>query len=320
MPASYRPFRWLFVLLTFTCLDATAASIQLQAFVQTFSMDFAPPGGVCEPVPGHSECKTATGSAGLTNPVTTGPVSVTSSVFQPGNGTQVPNFTLSAQALSSATIGSLHASAAVQITGKGNEPVGRFVDQQVGARGSAQIIDDIQVKSATLAKGTPVTLNTLFEVSGTGGGVLDLKVQGFGTADNLNFGRFGTLFEAKTTASDFGGPNSLADITGSFDTFVGDFLHVTYSLTAFTRMFSNGWSETSVLNGRANNSFYQNSAHLYFEAADPALGIFLDNGFGTQFNYAFPATVPVPGSMLLLLSALPLALRLPRRVSKPRNP
>ena len=293
-----------------------AAFVRVESFVITAAADnilFAPP--CTTGTTAFSACNNLLANVGpgsnlgLANPLDTGPVQSTRVIVVQGNVSGSANFILSGQASASATLGSLHAAVSVQITGAGFPPGGNFTAPSIGGRGQAAVDDILRVKSATLPNGTPVTINTLFQVTGAGGGRLDLNITGFGTKNNEQFGHIGSLFNGGDAASDAGplGIESLTSSRGSFNTYVGDILHVTYSLEAFTRQFAIGWRPIDVLNGRARDSFYLNSAHLFIEPSNPALDIALDNGTG--FSYAFPAAVPLPASVGLLLPALGLLLR-----------
>ncbi len=220
-----------------------------------------------------------------------------------GPNPAVASFAVDATAGGSASLGSLHAFASVQIVGSGELLPGRTPISGGGASARVSVNDTIKLESKSLAKGTPLTLEALFQVNGTGGGELFLNVRGAGTLENQRFGRFSDLLHVEDVAQDFGG-ESLANIGGQFTTFVGDILTVDYALEAFTRMTTTGWRPIDVLNGRANNSFYQNSAHLFFRVTDSALDVKLNNG--TNFTYAFPTAVPLPPAAFMLLGALPL--------------
>lgn len=280
-------------------LAAPAATVSVEAFLVT-QHGVQPSADIVLNAPncttgstGSTECASIVQSIGLgASPVDTGTVTKTRSTFDTGNVSQVPNFVMNGNARAFASLGQLHASTFVQIQGAGGNNV------SIGGRAHAQITDRVQVKSSVLPDGTSVSVRVLLNVSGSGGGRLSFGLNGF----NQQVG------QSNDSAFNV---DSLEDFATTFSAKVGDVLSVTYGLTAFTRMISNGWSAINVLNGRNNAADYGNSAFLFMEGVDPSLGVTLNSDTG--FSYAFPAAVPVPGAVWLLASALPLAWRLGRQ-------
>lgn len=211
--------------------------------------------------------------------------------------TEPPNFVYDANAHASASMGSLHASAGAQVQGHGATPGATNIPNSgASGRARAKVIDTFTVRSATLAQGTSVTLESLLDVSGNGPGALSLEILSF----------FGAVQEQNIRLSDgatFG--ESLADISTSFLVRVGSLVRITYTLEASSGVFVNNWRPIDILNGRSNNSDYANSAHMYIQPTVATPDVRLDNG--TTFSYAFPvSTVPMPGGAVLMLSGLPL--------------
>jgi hypothetical protein len=271
-------------------LSATAAGVFVEAFLITQSgyepgADMVITTGSCTPGSTASfECVGFSRFIGLGSPTTdTGTVTHLRSVFDAGNVSQVPNFVMNAKARAFASFGQLHASTFVQIQGAGGNNV------SIGGRSMAQLTDRVTIRSTVLPAGTPVTVKVLMDVSGQGGGRLSFGINQF----NQNV----------DVADDFSG-DPLKDYETTFTAKVGEEVRVNYGLTAFTRMFSNGWGPGDVLNGRNNSADYGNSAYLYMGGLDPALGITLQSDSG--FTYAVPSAVPAPAAAWLLLVGLPV--------------
>lgn len=211
--------------------------------------------------------------------------------------TQPPNFVYDSKAHASASMGSLHASAGAQVQGSGATPGATNIPNDgSSARARATVIDTFTVKSPTLARGAPVTLEGLLDVSGNGPGALSLEIASF----------FGAVQEQDIRLSDgatFG--DSLSDISTSFLVHVGSLVRITYRLEALAGASARNWRPIDILNGRSNSSDYANSAHMYFRPTAATPDVRLDNG--TNFSYAFPSSpVPMPGSAVLMMSGLPL--------------
>lgn len=211
-------------------------------------------------------------------------------VFAPGNTSAIPNFILTGNAAAQALPGSLHAVADVQVTGAGGASIAG-----ISGYGYAAIEDQIRVRSSTLADGAAVTLNTLLDITGSGGGSLFLSIRGRRNGV-LNAGVFGDTNNAS------GVPRTIDDIGGSFTAFVGETLNIEYGLRASTGSSAALWTEIDVLNGRTSRSSYGNSAYLYFSSADPAADVFIDGVSG--YDYVLPPPVPEPGTALMLLLGL----------------
>lgn len=205
--------------------------------------------------------------------------------------TEPPNFLYESSAQASGALGELHAFAGVHIVGYGQTPgATNIAPASASARARVTITDDIDIISSTLAIGTPVTLNALLEISGSGPGELTLVASGGAGGTGLTLKSIG-LFN-----------KPLSDLEGTLETKVGSRVHVEYSLMANMLQTINGWSPIDTLNGRANVADYGNSAHLYFGLADPSMNVQL-KGLG-GFSYAFPTAVPLPAAWLLFGSAL----------------
>ncbi|WP_457426240.1 hypothetical protein [Roseateles sp. P5_E7] len=270
-------------------LSATAAGVAVEAYLITQSgvepgADNVITTSSCAPgTTVFDECVRFTRNIGLGSPLTdTGTVTKVRSVFDAGNGSQVPNFVMNSKARAFASIGQLHASTFVQLQGSGGNRV------TIGGRAFAQLSDRVTIRSTVLPAGTPVSVKVLMDVSGQGGGQLSFGINQFNQTVDV--------------ASDFGGA-ALADYETTFSAKVGEEIWVTYGLTAFTRMFSSGWGPGDVLNGRNNSADYGNSAYLYMGGLDPALGITLHSDSG--FTYPVPSAVPEPAAAWLLLIGLP---------------
>ncbi|MGE3392184.1 MAG: hypothetical protein AB7O21_19420 [Gammaproteobacteria bacterium] len=285
---------------TLLSLAASAATVQVEAFLVT-QHGVEPGADVVLNAPGctigstaSSECTRLTQTHVPGMPfLDTGTVTTLRSAFDPGNVSAVPNYVMNGTARAFGSTGALHASTFVQIQGAGGSNV------TAGGRAHAQVTDRVTVRSSTLPDGSTVVIKVRIDVSGSGGG-------------RLWFGAAGGLSQVGI-ARDLGLPiDSLEDYETTFSAKVGSTLTVSFGLTAYTRMLSNGWGAGDVLNGRNNSADYGNSAFLYMEGVDPALGVSLDNGTG--YSYAFPTAVPLPGAAVLLLSALPLASGKRRRM------
>lgn len=282
-------------------LNASAAAVSVEAFLITqhgfgqvhadviVSMGSCTAGSTTS-----SECvKISQPAHHLGSPlVDTGTVTTLRSGFDAGNGSAVPNFVMNADARAFASLGQLHASTSVQLQGAGGNNV------SIGGRAIAQVTDRVDVRSSVLPNGATVSIKVLLDVNGSGGGRLSFGLNGFNQIVDV--------------ANDFDvNVDSLKDYETTFTAKVGDRLTVTYGLEAFTRMISNGWGPSDVLNGRGNSANYGNSAFLYMAGGDPAQGITLSNDSG--FSYAFPTAVPLPAGAWLMLSTLPLAWSLRRK-------
>lgn len=211
-------------------------------------------------------------------------------LFIRSNVTNVPNFTYTGSASARALSGSLHASVEMQINGKGGRDI--FTPPGLSGYGYVEIEDQIKVLSSTLANGTAVTLNALLDITGDGPGTLFMVVLGKRNGVS-NAGVFGGTNNAS------GAPRRIEDISGSFTAFVGETLKIEYSLRASAGVTTAGWAAIDVLNGRAAQSSYGNSAFLYFSAADPATDVYIDGVGG--YDYLLPSPVPEPGSALFML-------------------
>jgi len=271
-------------------LSATAAGVSVEAFLITQSgyepgADMVITGGSCTPGSTATfECAGFNRLIGFGSPPTdTGTVTHLRSVFEADNGSQVPNYVMNGKARASASFGQLHASTFVQIQGAGGNNVA------IGGRSMAQLTDRVTIRSTALPAGTPVTVKVLMDVSGHGGGRLSFGINQFNQIVDV--------------ADDFGGA-ALQDYETTFSAKVGEEVRVTYGLTAFTRMFSNGWGTGDVLNGRNNSADYGNSAYLYMGGLDSALGITLQSDSG--FTYPLPSAVPEPAAAWLVLIGLPV--------------
>ncbi len=211
-------------------------------------------------------------------------------VFGPGNNSGTPNFIMTGQANALARPGSLHAWVEVQVTGAGG-----VAASGISGYGYVAIEDQISVRSSTLANGTPVTLNALLDIEGSGAGALSLIVRGRRNGI-FNVGVFGDSNNAS------GVPRRIDDIAGSFTAFVGETLNLEYGLRAATGSSAAQWTEIDVLNGRTSLSSYGNSAYLYFSSADPAADVFVQGLSG--YDYLLPSPVPEPGTALAMLLGL----------------
>lgn len=210
-------------------------------------------------------------------------------VFLPGNVSSVPNMVFTGNAIARARPGSLHASVDVRLDGTGGGQPG------MSAYGYVEIDDQIKIRYSTLADGTAVTLSALLDISGEGPGSIFLSVHGrrngifpwlvFGDSDNAS-----------------GTPRRIDDIGGSFTAFVGETLYVNYGLRASNGVSTAAWEQIDVLNGRAAQSSYGNSAYLYFSSADPSADVFIEGASG--YDYVQPPPVPEPETALLMLLGL----------------
>lgn len=208
-------------------------------------------------------------------------------VFAAGNTSGVPNFVLTGSAAAQALPGSLHAVVDVQVNGAGGAAA-----SGISGYGYAAIKDQIRIGSATLADGSAITLNTLLDITGSGGGSLFLSIRGRRNGV-FNAGVFGDTNNAS------GVPRTIEDIGGSFTVFVGETLNIEYGLRATTGSSAAAWSEIDVLNGRSSRSAYGNSAYLYFSSADPVSITGLSG-----YNYVMPLPVPEPDAAVLMLLGL----------------
>lgn len=214
--------------------------------------------------------------------------------FAPSNTGATPNYILTGSASARAQPGSLHASAQTQAIGMGGG--GASLGGGISAGGFAHIEDQIRVRSSAFADGTAVSLSTLLDISGTGRGTVSLIVRGRRNGI-FNFGVFGGDENSNSNSV------SLADLGGSFTAFVGETLNVEYSLRASTGSSTAGWAAIDVLNGRAAESSYGNSAFLYFSATDPAADVFIEGLSG--YDYRLPP-VPEPSTAIFMLLGLGL--------------
>ena len=269
-----------------SALSATAAGVSVEAFLITSSgvqetADSVLNGSACTPGSTPSTACVRIEQSVFPLMPNTGNVTIVRSVFDAGNVSQVPNFVMNGNARAFASLGQLHAATFVQIQGAGGNNV------TVGGRATAQVTDRVVVRSAVLPLGTPVTIQVLMNVSGRGGARLD-------------FGLNGSIRQVGGV-SDFGN-NAMQDYESSFSARVGDSIFLTYGLTAFTRMFSSGWSPSSVLNGRNNSSDYSNSVYMYAGGSNLAQGVTLQSDTG--YTYALPSAVPEPGTWALWAAGL----------------
>lgn len=210
-------------------------------------------------------------------------------VFAPTNTGSVQNFLLTGDAFALALPGSLHASVTVEVTGTG----GAFVPG-ISGYGYAAVEDRITIRSSTLADGSAVTLNTIFDITGIGEGTLYLNV--VGRRNGVQTVLFGD------TESSNSARRSIAGMGGSFIAFIGETLDVDYSLRASTGVSTAAWQADEVANGRASRSTYGNSAYLYFASADPAVDVYID-GLG-GYDYVLAPAIPEPSTALLMLLGL----------------
>jgi PEP-CTERM motif len=209
-------------------------------------------------------------------------------LFSPGNTGQVPNRVLDGTARAYALPGSLHANVEVRLDGFGGG-----IGGGVTGLASAQIEDRIKVSSATLAKDTAVVMTTQLDVSGKGRGNLSLTIR----ASRPGFSGLVRVFDdSNYTDSE---SESLQSIAGQFTAYVGESLYLDYYLNASTGVSNAGWTQIDVLNGRARNSDYGNSAYLYFASVDPAVEWISDSGALYRV-----AEVPEPRSWAMMLLGL----------------
>lgn len=274
-------------------LSATAATVIAESYLVTQSANnvLNPPGCTTGSTT-FTECVHVTQSIGLGAPLTTtGTVTTLRSTFDAAG---LPNFVMNGNAHASASFGHLHASAFVQVQGKGGDNV------SVGGRSYAQVTDRVTIQSSVLPVGTPVSIKVLMDVNGHGGGA-------------LYFGL--SRFQKVVQANDIGFPaDSLDDYETTFSAKVGDKVTVSYGLMAYTRVFSTLWRPIDVLNGRNNNADYGNSAYIYMGGVDPALDITLQSDSG-GFLYPIPSAVPEPDAAWLLLIGLSMLAWRARRAS-----
>lgn len=207
--------------------------------------------------------------------------------FAVGSVSPLPNYVFASTVAARATLGSLHASVQQSISGPG----GGTVPTGISAAAEVKVTDQIRLTSGSLANGTPVTLQALFDVAGDGRGALGLTIRG-----NRNGNSLGLVFGASDLASSFG--DDLQDISGDFTAFIGETLQVEYELIARATSTTTAWNGLP----RSSSSNYGNSAFLYFSIANPGLDAQVI-GLG-GFNYAAPSSVPLPPSGLVLLTSL----------------
>lgn len=210
-----------------------------------------------------------------------------------------PRLGLLSQAIVSGRIGTLAGYASAEAKGSAVVP-------NTGARAFAlvQAFDRLEVRSTSLARGTPVELRFELFVEGNGTFFADYEITQISRADGnpLN----GPVKRLNLQLSGFGATGIGGQETGTISALVGERYNIFYGLKVAATVSSFGMTGET----RFNVSDYSSTGHYYAQADNAAVLLRSESGY----DYTAPAPVPLPMSGLLFVPAI-LALAWRQRTS-----
>jgi hypothetical protein len=194
---------------------------------------------------------------------------------------------------------SAYAFVELQANPRPGDDVGAF-GRGNGALAEASLFagDLLRVSSASLPRGTPVTLN--FDLNVIGTGQVHSIFEGFVISHTgASAGGFRLQYDVS-----FGGTVSSRPTHLTLGATVGSLIQIEYSLQATAATFFFGLTN-GVNFARSAVSDYANTAHFFAQSSTPGAFLLASSGH----DYAQPAMVPLPMSGALLLPALTLIRR-----------